>query len=113
MRVTVETDIMLTEHEIAGMVDDDRAEISAIEAKIRLREAREAALRVAAVKAKRAATALLLPAQREKARTLFKQTGHGRDEMPSRATPEKVSMRLRPAGGSTATTLMGRAVNGS
>ncbi|OLD74996.1 MAG: hypothetical protein AUG95_01080 [Nitrospirae bacterium 13_1_20CM_4_62_6] len=48
------------------MVQDDKTDLAAIEAKVKQSEALEAGLRLAAIKAKRDAMALLTPEQREK-----------------------------------------------
>jgi Spy/CpxP family protein refolding chaperone len=65
-RIKTEADIQVAELEVAALTEDEKAELSVIEAKVKQSEMLEAGLRVAAIKAKRDALALLTPEQREK-----------------------------------------------
>lgn len=65
-RIRAEADILVAERELAALVEDEKTDLSAIEAKVKQSEALEAGLRIAAIKVKREATALLTPEQREK-----------------------------------------------
>jgi len=68
-RIRTEAEVLVAERELAAMVQDDKADLAAIEAKVKQSEALEAGLRLAAIKAKRDAMALLTPEQREKERS--------------------------------------------
>lgn len=65
-RIKTEADILLAERELSALVQDEQADLAAIESKIKESEALEAGLRVAAIKAERAALALLTQEQRAK-----------------------------------------------
>jgi Spy/CpxP family protein refolding chaperone len=65
-RIRTEADIQVAELELAALTEDEKADLSTIEAKVKQSEMLEAGLRVAAIKAKREALALLTPEQREK-----------------------------------------------
>lgn len=65
-RIKMEADILIAERELAAMVEDDKTDLGVIEAKLKQSEGMEASLRMAAIKAKRDAWALLTPEQREK-----------------------------------------------
>jgi len=84
-RIKTEADIQVAELEVAALAEDEKAELSVIEAKVKQSEMLEAGLRVAAIKAKRDALALLTPEQREKEKAehekmmmmMMKQMGGG------------------------------------
>lgn len=65
-RIRTEAEVLVAERELTAMVQDDKADLARIEAKVKQSEALEAGLRLAAIKAKRDAMALLTPEQREK-----------------------------------------------
>jgi periplasmic protein CpxP/Spy len=65
-RIKAEADIMISERELRAMVEDDKADLSAIESKLKDGEAQEVGLRMAAIKMRREALALLTPDQRGK-----------------------------------------------
>jgi Spy/CpxP family protein refolding chaperone len=65
-RIKMESDILVAEREVAAMVEDDKTDLAAVEAKIKQSEELEASLRIAAIKARREAWTLLTPEQREK-----------------------------------------------
>ena len=65
-RIKTEADIQVAELELAALTEDEKADMATIEAKVKQSEMLEAGLRVAAIKAKREALALLTPEQREK-----------------------------------------------
>ena len=65
-RIRTEAEVLVAERELAAMVQDDKTDMAAIEAKVKQSEALEAGLRLTAIKAKRHAIALLTPEQREK-----------------------------------------------
>jgi protein CpxP len=65
-RIRTEAEIMVAERELAVLVEDEKADVSAIEAKLKQSEELETNLRMAAIKAKRAAVGLLNPDQLKK-----------------------------------------------
>ncbi|MGQ0811300.1 MAG: Spy/CpxP family protein refolding chaperone [Nitrospiraceae bacterium] len=65
-RTKAEEDIMAAQREIKTMVDDEKTDLAAIEAKLKQSEDQEVALRMSAIKTRREALALLTPEQREK-----------------------------------------------
>ena len=65
-RIRTEAEIQVAEREMHEMVRDDKADLAAIEAKLKQGASLEVSLRLAAVKARRDAMALLTPEQREK-----------------------------------------------
>jgi len=65
-RIKMEAAILVAERELRALVEDEKSDLSAIEAKLKEAESQEAALRLAAIKARRDALALLTPEQREK-----------------------------------------------
>jgi protein CpxP len=78
-RIRAEADIQVAELELAALVADEKADLSAIESKVKQSETSEIGLRMAAIKAKRDALALLTPEQREKEKAehekMMKQMG--------------------------------------
>jgi Spy/CpxP family protein refolding chaperone len=68
-RIKVEADILVAERELTALVQDEKTDLAAIEAKVKQSETLEAGLRLAAIKAKRDAVALLTLEQREKEKT--------------------------------------------
>lgn len=65
-RIRTEAEIQVAERELHEMVRDEKADLAAVEAKLRQGAELEVGLRLAAVKTRRAAMALLTPEQREK-----------------------------------------------
>jgi Spy/CpxP family protein refolding chaperone len=65
-RIRTEAEIQIAERELHEMIRDDKADLAAIEAKLRQGANLEVGLRLAAVKTRREAMALLTPEQREK-----------------------------------------------
>ena len=65
-RIRTEADIQIAERELHEMIRDDKADLAAIEAKLKQGAGLEVGLRLAAVKARRDALALLTPEQKEK-----------------------------------------------
>lgn len=65
-RIRTEAEIEVTERELHELIRDDKADLAAIEAKLKHGAELEVGLRLAAVKARREALALLTPEQREK-----------------------------------------------
>ena len=65
-RIRTEAEIEVAERELHELVRDEKADLAAIEAKLRQGAELEVGLRMTAVKTRRAAMALLTPEQREK-----------------------------------------------
>lgn len=65
-RIRTEAEVLVAEREVAALVEDEKADLSAIEAKVKQGATLEVGLRMAAIKAKREAMALLTPEQRER-----------------------------------------------
>lgn len=65
-RTKAESDVQAVERELRAMVKDDKADMGAIEKKLKESAAMQTDLRLAAIKARREALALLTPEQREK-----------------------------------------------
>ncbi len=80
-RIKTDAEIQVAELELAALTEDEKADLSTIEAKVKQSEMLEVSLRVAAIKAKRDALALLTPQQREKEKVehekMMKQMGGG------------------------------------
>jgi Spy/CpxP family protein refolding chaperone len=62
-RIKLEADIMVAERDVQALVEDDKSDLAAIEAKMKESENLEVALRMAAIKARRDVMALLTPEQ--------------------------------------------------
>ena len=67
-RIRTEADIMVAERELASLVDDEKADMSAIEGKLKQSEGLSTSLRLSALKARREAMSVLNPDQRKKER---------------------------------------------
>ncbi|HEX9743570.1 MAG TPA: periplasmic heavy metal sensor [Nitrospiraceae bacterium] len=65
-RIRTEAEIQVAERELHALIKDEKAELAAIEAKLKQGADLEVSLRLAAVKTRRDAMALLTPEQREK-----------------------------------------------
>ena len=65
-RIKSEADIMIAERELKALVEDEKSDLGAIEAKLKQAEGLEVALRLEAIKVRKDALALLTPEQREK-----------------------------------------------
>ena len=78
-RIRTEAEIQVAEREMHELIRDEKADLAAIEAKLRQGAELEVGLRLAAVKTRRAAMALLTPEQREKEKAehekMMKQRG--------------------------------------
>lgn len=65
-RIKTEADILIAEREHAALVEDEKSDLAAIEAKIKQSMDHQLTLRMAVIKTKRDALALLTPEQRAK-----------------------------------------------
>ena len=67
-RIKSEAEIRIAERELLALVEDEKTDLSAIEAKVKQSEMLEVGLRMLAFKARHEALAVLTPEQREKAK---------------------------------------------
>ncbi len=74
-RIHSEADIKVAEAELAAL-EDDKADLSALETKVKQSEALRSGLRMAVIKAKRDALAVLTPEQREKLKAEHEKMMH-------------------------------------
>ncbi|MCS6896608.1 MAG: Spy/CpxP family protein refolding chaperone [Nitrospira sp.] len=65
-RIKAEADIQITEREIKALMEDEKADLAAIEAKLRQSADQRVALRMTAIKMRRDVLSVLTPEQREK-----------------------------------------------
>lgn len=71
--VRAEADVMVSERELRALLWDEKAELAAIEAKVKEHEAFEATARIISIKAKRELMGVLTPEQRAKHKALWEQ----------------------------------------
>lgn len=67
-RIKAEAEIHIAERELLALVEDEKTDLSTLEAKVKQSEMLEVGLRMAAYKARRDALEVLTPEQREKAK---------------------------------------------
>lgn len=107
-RIKAEADILIAEREHAALVEDEKSDLAAIEAKIKQSMDHQLALRMAVIKTKRDALALLTPEQRAKEKTEHEKMmqqhkdmgkGHGAPHgtSPHGANPQKGSGSAAPS----------------
>jgi len=91
-RIRAEADVMVSERELRSMMWDDKAQLPAIEAKIKEGEAYQATVRIIGVRAARELIGTLTPEQQAKQKTLWEQSRHhrhqgaGADQYPGRTS---------------------------
>lgn len=74
--IKAEADIHVAERELRSLAEDEKTELTALEAKMKQSEMLEVGLRMAAFKARRDALAVLTPEQREKAKVAHEKRMH-------------------------------------
>jgi len=84
-RIRAHADVMVAERELQALIADEKTEFSAIEAKVKEREALEGNLRLIGIKAKRDLFAVLTAEQREKQKSLLDQIRHSHRERMMKA----------------------------
>jgi len=84
-RIHAEADINVAEAELAALEEDDKTDLAALETKVKQSEALRSGLRMAVIKAKRDALAVLTPEQREKQKAEHEKMMHGM-QRPHRGT---------------------------
>ena len=103
-RIKTEADILVAEREHAALVEDEKSDLAAIEAKIKQSMDHQLTLRMAVIKTKRDALALLTPEQRakekvehEKMMQQHKESGKGQGHGTQHGTnPHKGSGSAAP-----------------
>ena len=101
-RIRTQAEIEVAERELHAMVQDDKSDMAAIEAKLKQGAALEVSLHLAAIKTRREAMALLTPEQREKEKAVHEQMmqmrgEHRREGMPGRE--HGMGQGMPPGGG--------------
>jgi periplasmic protein CpxP/Spy len=101
-RIRTEADIQVAEAELGALEEDEKADLSALETKVKQSEALRSTLRMAVIKTKRDVLALLTPEQREKQKTEHEKMMHEMqgDHRSSRSGMKGQSERGRSHGGS-------------
>lgn len=87
--IKAEADIHVAERELRALAEDEKTELSALEAKVKQSEMLEVGLRMVAFKARRDALAVLTPEQREKAKAAHERRIHEMMSGPHGAMPGK------------------------
>lgn len=107
-RIKTEADIQMSELDLAALTEDEQADLSAIESKVKESELLEAGLRVAAIKAKRDAVSLLTPEQREKEKAEHKKMMKEMGGMMGKSQKEKAEgEKKKHMGGTMGKGMMG------
>lgn len=75
--IRARADVMVAARELRSLVSDEKTDLSVIEAKVNEQEGLEGKLRMIGIKAKREASAVLTPEQKEKHKALRKQIWQG------------------------------------
>jgi len=94
-RIKSEADIMVAERELEALVEDDKADLAAIEGKVKQSEMLEVGLRMTAIKARRDAMAVLTPEQSQRVKAVHERM----KMMPDRDEKDGGMMRERGHGG--------------
>jgi protein CpxP len=76
-RITSEAEIHIAERELLALVEDEKSNLSAIEAKVKQSGMLEVGLRMSAFKARHDAIGVLTPEQREKGKAAHEKKKHG------------------------------------
>ncbi len=72
-RIKTEADIMIAERELSSLIEDSKSDLGAIEAKLKQSESLQVSLRMAAIKARRDAMAVLTPEQSERVKMVHER----------------------------------------
>jgi periplasmic protein CpxP/Spy len=87
VRIKAEADIHIAERELQALVEDEKTDLSALEAKVKQSEMLEVGLRMSAYKARRDALAVLTPEQLEKAKAAHEKRMHEMMSDPHGGSP--------------------------
>jgi Spy/CpxP family protein refolding chaperone len=91
-RIHAEADVMVSERELHAMLWDEKAQLPAIEAKVKEKEAFDATVRIIGIKARRELMGVLTPEQQAKQKALWQQyRHHGRGHMMRAETGDSAS----------------------
>lgn len=107
LRIKSEADIQIAEREFKALVDDEKSDLGAIEAKLKQSGDLQAGLRLASVKARREVLALLTPEQRAKEKAEHeKMMQQHKDAGKGHSNPHGGAMKSSPhkSGDATAPT---------
>lgn len=110
-RIKTEADIQVAERELKALMDDEKSDLGAIEAKLKQSEDLQVSLRLASIKARREVLGLLTPEQRAKEKAehekmmqqhknMGKSKGHGTSPhgtSPHGTNPHKGSSSATPS----------------
>ncbi len=107
-RIKAEADIQIAERELRALVEDEKSDLGAIEAKLKQSEGLQTGLRLAAIKARRDVLGLLTPEQRAKEKAEHekmmqqhkdsaKDRGNPHSKDPQGANPQKGGDAAPPA----------------
>lgn len=102
-RIRADADVLVSKRELRALLWDDKAELSAIEAKIREHEALEATARIIGVRAKRELMGVLSPEQRGKQKAIWEEHRQDARRPMGRAEAEGTIDERREGNGDTAT----------
>lgn len=86
--IRARAEVMVTERELRALMWDEKAELSAIEAKVKEHKAFEATARIIGIRAQRDLIGVLTPEQRAKQKTLREEMRHGSHPSMQRAEIE-------------------------
>jgi Spy/CpxP family protein refolding chaperone len=94
IRIKSEADIQIAERELKALIEEEKSDIGAIEAKLKQSEDLQVALRLAAIKARREVLGLLTPEQRAKEKAEHEKMMQQHREMGrDRGTPHRSDMK--------------------
>lgn len=100
-RIKTEAEIMVAERELQALVEDDKADLAAIEGKLKQSEMLEVGLRMAAIKARRDVMAALTPEQSQRIKAVHERMKMMPDSDEKGAGMGHGMMRERGPGGSS------------
>ena len=86
-RIKADAEIRVAERELLALAEDEKTDLSALEAKVKQSEMLEVGLRMSAFKARRDALAVLTPEQREKAKASHEKRMQEMRNSPQSPTP--------------------------
>ena len=87
VQIKADSEIRVAERELLALVEDEKTDLSVLEAKVKQSEMLEVGLRMSAFKARRDALAVLTPEQREKAKASHEKRMQEMRSSPQGATP--------------------------
>ena len=99
--IRARAEVMVTERELRALMWDEKAELSAIEAKVKEHEAFEATARIIGIRAQRELISVLTPEQRAKQKTLREEMRHESHRSVQRAEVENQTELEGPSEAST------------